>query len=237
MLHQARNYFYINTYKYSFFNLCSGTSPAYMGHHREVSGPWLALPVHQVLADCGHVCLLLHDSCHDSRPAPCHLLPIAGLPWGSNVPLEHPCHGGLGLGSSPQHTAGREGWTHANNTSHTLTHTHTHENTWWNRKWELSWCSHPDFYSRTQDVGLFLAQWGHCSSADGRGNRQSCLWVFWPPPFVRSVRCSSSLAQKWLPGCTSAGVTLLSRGAWRRTSPGWPWRSSSCPPSSLPSVR
>lgn len=137
-----------------------------MGHHREVSRARLSLPVRQVLADCGHVCLLLHDSCHDSRPSPGHLLPVAGLPWGNNVPLEHPCHGGLGLGASPQHTAGREGW--------------THKNTWWNRKWELSGHSHPDFYSRTHDVGLFLAGWGHCSLPNGR-NWQSCLRECWPP--------------------------------------------------------
>lgn len=65
----------------------------------------------------------------------------------------------------------------------------------------------------------------------------SACGVFWPPCLVVSVRCSSSLAQKWLLECLSAGVTLLSRGGWRPTSPGWPWPCSCCLPSSSPSVR
>lgn len=146
-----------------------------MGHHRELSGAWFSVPVRQVLADCWDVCFLLHDSCNDGRPAPGHLLPVESLPWGSNVPLEHPCHGGLGLGACPQHTTGRN--THPNKT------VGKHNNTWWNRKWELSGCSHSDLYWRTQDVSLSLARRGHCSSANGKRNWQSYLQVCWPPSF------------------------------------------------------
>lgn len=100
------NTYFKNNY---FLSVCSGSSSANMGHYREVSRAGFAMPVHQVLADCWHVCFLLYDSCHDSRPAPCHLLPVAGLPRGHSVPLEHSCHGGLGPGTDPQHTAGRKG--------------------------------------------------------------------------------------------------------------------------------
>lgn len=99
-----------NTYfkNNDFLSVCSGSSSANMGHYREVSRAGFSMPVHQVYADCWHVCFLLYDSCHDSRPAPCHLLPVAGLPRGHSVPLEHSCHGGLGPGAAPQHTAGRK---------------------------------------------------------------------------------------------------------------------------------
>lgn len=95
-----------------------------MGHHGEVSRARPALQIRQVLADCWHVCFLLHDSCHDSGPAPCHLLPAAGLPRGSGVPLEHPCHGGLGLGAGPQRATGKGGQTTYPNNSdkHTPAH-------------------------------------------------------------------------------------------------------------------
>lgn len=84
-----------------------------MGHHREVPGARLPVPLRQVLADRGHVCVLLHDRRHDGGPAPRHLLPVAGLPRWGHVPLEHPRHGGLGLGAGPQHTAGAHTHTHS----------------------------------------------------------------------------------------------------------------------------
>lgn len=91
------------------FSLCSGSSPVDMGHYGTFSGAGLSLPIRQVFTNCGDVRLVLYDSRHDGGPAPCHLLPLAGLPCRGNVPLEHPSHGGLGAGTSAQHTSGREG--------------------------------------------------------------------------------------------------------------------------------
>lgn len=82
-----------------------------MGHNGAFSGAGLPLPIRQVFTNCGDVCLVLYDSRHDGGPAPCHLLPLAGLPCWGDVPLEHPGHGGLGPGTSAQLTSGREGWT------------------------------------------------------------------------------------------------------------------------------
>lgn len=151
-----------------------------MGHHREVSWAWPALPICQVLADCGDVCFLLHDSCYDSRPAPCHLLPVAGLSRGSGVPLEHPGHGGMGPGAGPQPTAGKRRLnTYTNNTwqaftpacRKTQTRTRTVEKEMELQHWHLR-------------PAVFLVRWGHCGSAIGTGKWQSCLRVRWPPPFA-----------------------------------------------------
>lgn len=147
-----------------------------MGHHRAISWTWPALQIHQVLADCGHVCFLLHDSCYDSRPAPCHLLPVAGLPWGSSVPLEHPCHGGMGLGTGPQPATGKGRVnTYTTLDKHSQPRAGKHADSE-ERKWELK--------HRHLQLSVFLVRWGHCGSAIRRGKWQSRLRVPWLPPFA-----------------------------------------------------
>lgn len=164
-----------------FLSVCSGSSSANMGHYREVSRAGFAMPVHQVLADCWHVCFLLYDSCHDSRPAPCHLLPVAGLPRGHSVPLEHSCHGGLGPGTDPQHTAGRKGWTHR----------------------QL------DFHRRTQDVCLFLASRDHCRLSVSVGVLTTFPLLFLSGVHLLSLRSGSRWVRVLGSLCWAVGAESL----------------------------
>lgn len=87
----------------------TGAATVTVGYHWALSGPRRSVPLCQVLADRGHVCVLVHDCGHDSGPPLCHLLPSASVPWRQNVALEHAHHGGLGPGPGTQFTTGVKG--------------------------------------------------------------------------------------------------------------------------------
>lgn len=84
----------------------TGAATAAVGYHRALPGPRCSVPPYQVLADCGHVCFLVHDCRHDSGPPLCHLLPSSSVSWRQNFVLEHAHHGGLGSGPCSQFTTG-----------------------------------------------------------------------------------------------------------------------------------
>lgn len=176
-----------------------------MGHHGEISWARPALQIRQVLADCGHVCFLLHDSCYDSRPAPCHLLPVAGLPRGSGVPLEHPCYSGMGLGAGPQPATGKGRRTHIYKQHLTGIHTRiqgkkkTGQETGAQTQTSAADC----IFSSMRSLRFSYRERKMTVASAGALTTSFLL---------RSVRFSSFLAQKWLRGSTSAGVTSPSRG-------------------------
>lgn len=84
----------------------TGAAAAALGYHRALPGPRRSVPLCQVLADCRHVCFLVHDCGHDDGPPLCHLLPSASVPWWQTFTLEHAHHGGLGPGPDTQFTTG-----------------------------------------------------------------------------------------------------------------------------------